>query len=147
MNFREYDIIIIVEVIIMTIEDKLKNLIRQQYSSIREFTTTINIPYSTLNSIFSRGINNATISNILKICDALHISADALANGEIEYTIDPIDIQTHEVTEIMDNIRKKLLNDRNLLFNGQPADKEAIQAILDAMEVGMEIAKRKTEKK
>ena len=31
----------------MTIENKLKNFILQQYSSIREFTITNNIPYST----------------------------------------------------------------------------------------------------
>ena len=33
------------------------------------------------------------------------------------------------------------------MFNGKPADEESIQSILDAMEVGMEIARRKSEKK
>lgn len=131
----------------MTIEKRLKDLILDQYSSIREFTLKINMSYSTLDSILKRGIQNATLSNILKICDALHISADALANGEIEYTTNPVKNETHEVTEILANTRRKLLADHALLFNGRPVDEEAIQAILDAMEVGMEIAKRKTEKK
>lgn len=131
----------------MTIEKKLKDLILDQYSSIREFTIKIDMAYSTLDSIFKRGIQNATLSNILKICDALHISADALANGEIEYTIDPVKKETHDISEILANTKRQLLTDHALMFNGKPADEESIQSILDAMEVGMEIAKRKAEKK
>ena len=128
----------------MTIENKLKNFILQQYSSIREFTITNNIPYSTLNSIFTRGINKATLSNVLKICDAL-------ANGTIEYITnnEPIkkEIETHEVNDILARTKKQLLTDHALMFNGKPADEESIQSILDAMEIGMEIARRKSEKK
>ena len=131
----------------MTIENRLKDLILDQYSSIREFTIKIDMAYSTLNSIFTRWIQNATLSNILKICDALHISADALANGEIEYTVKPIEKETHDITEILANTKRQLLSDHALMFNGKPADEESIQSILDAMEVGMEIAKRKAEKK
>lgn len=131
----------------MTIENRLKELILEQYSSIREFTIKIKIPYSTLDSIFKRGIQNATLSNVLKICEALHISADSLANGEIEYTLTPTKNETHDVSEILANTKRQLLNDHALMFNGKPADEESIQSILDAMEVGMEIARRKAEKK
>ena len=131
----------------MTIENRLKDLILDQYSSIREFTIKIDMAYSTLDSIFKRGIQNATLSNILKICDALHISADALANGEIEYTIDPVKKETHDITQILANTKRQLLTDHALMFNGKPADEESIQSILDAMEIGMEIARRKAEKK
>lgn len=131
----------------MTIESKLKDLILDQYNSIREFTIKINMAYSTLDSIFKRGIQNATLSNILKICDALHISADALANGEIEYISKPVEKETHEITEIPANTKRQLLSDHALMFNGKPADEESIRSILDAMEVGMEIARRKAQKK
>lgn len=131
----------------MTIENKLKDLILDQYSSIREFTIKIDMAYSTLDSIFKRGIQNATLSNILKICDALHISADALANGEIEYTVKPVEKETYDITEILANTKRQLLSDHALMFNGKPADEESIQSILDAMEIGMEIARRKAEKK
>lgn len=131
----------------MTIEKRLKDLILDQYSSIREFTLKIDMAYSTLDSIFKRGIQNATLSNILKICEALHISADALANGEIEYTVKPIEKETHDISEILANTKRQLLADHALMFNGKPADEESIQSILDAMEVGMEIARRKAEKK
>ena len=67
----------------MTIEEKLKNLILERYHSIREFAIYIDMPYTTLDSIFKRGIGNSSVTNIVKICKALHISTDALADGEI----------------------------------------------------------------
>lgn len=69
----------------MTIEDRLKELILSKYKSIREFTTDIDIPYSTLDTILKRGIRKANVDNIIKICESLNISADSLANGEIVF--------------------------------------------------------------
>ena len=86
----------------MTIEQKLKDLILKRYHSIREFTIAIDIPYTTMDSIFRRGIGNSSVTNVIKICKALRISVDALADGEIvpiapkrlyfEPKEDPIDI-------------------------------------------------------
>lgn len=129
----------------MTIEEKLKDLIQERYSSIREFTLKIDMSYSTFDSILRRGIQNATVSNILKICDALHISADALANGEIVplYKSRPGKEEPQDVAEILALAKQQLLSNKALMFNGKPADEESIQSILSAMEIGIEMAKRK----
>ena len=132
----------------MTTEDKLKSLILERYSSIREFTLKISMSYSTFDSILKRGIQNATVSNIIKICDALHISADALANGEIVsvYKTDPVKEEPQDVADILAAAKQQLLSNKALMFNGKPADEESIQSILAAMEVGIELAKRKGKK-
>lgn len=65
-------------------EDKLKDYILSKYKSIREFTVDIDMPYSTIDSIFKRGIRKASVDNLIKICDFLNISADAIVAGEIE---------------------------------------------------------------
>lgn len=67
----------------MTTEEMLKNIIKERYGSVREFTTIIDMPYTTLDSIFKRGIGNSSVANVTKICKALHISTDALIDGEI----------------------------------------------------------------
>ncbi len=67
----------------MSIEQKLKDLILSNYSSVREFSRMIDMPYSTLDSIFKRGIENASVSNIIRICTELSISVDELAHGNI----------------------------------------------------------------
>ena len=130
----------------MTIEDKLKNLILEQYTSVREFTIKIDMAYSTLDSIFKRGIQNATLTNVLKICKGLHTSADALANGDIEYQVLSMDDE-HELIDIIINLRCKLLSDKELTFNNKPADQDTIQTILDTLEVGLTIATRNENRK
>ena len=65
-------------------EDRLREYILSKFKSIREFTGAIDMPYSTIDSIFKRGIRKASVDNLIKICDFLGISADALINGEIK---------------------------------------------------------------
>ena len=131
----------------MTTEEKLKELILTRYNSLREFTLTIDIAYSTFDSIMRRGIQNATINNVLKICSALHISADALANGEI-VPISPTETKSkpRDVADILARTKRELLNNDGLMFNGKVADPESIESILNAMEIGIELAKRKNKK-
>ena len=50
----------------MTIEKKLKDLILSRYHSIREFTIQHDIPYTTMDSIFRRGIGNSSVTNVKK---------------------------------------------------------------------------------
>lgn len=65
------------------VEDRLKSLILTRYKSVREFTNSIDMPYSTFDSILKRGVANSNIANILKISRALGIDAEKLAYGEI----------------------------------------------------------------
>lgn len=67
----------------MTIEEKLKELILSRYKSIRAFTQSINIPYTTIDTMFKRGIGGTSVTTIIKICYALDIDIDALSYNEI----------------------------------------------------------------
>lgn len=76
-------LLIIVTGELMTIEEKLKQFIELKYKNLREFSMQCNIPYTTVYTILIRGIKNSSLTSILKVCAALRISADALAQGEI----------------------------------------------------------------
>ena len=67
----------------MKVEEKLKDLIIEQYGSISEFSSKISMPNSTLVSVLKRGIHNSSVTNIIKICKALGISTDELAHDRI----------------------------------------------------------------
>ena len=131
----------------MTVEEKLQEVILTRYHSLREFTIDIDIPYTTLHSIFRRGIDNSSLSNIIKICKALNISADALADGEIVFirkqkvTEQPVNDQ-YEIKEIIEDT-KDLLNHRKVTIDGEPISKKGIESIIDAMEIGAQMAKKK----
>lgn len=78
----------------MTIEERIKALILSKYKSIRDFVNNseIGIPYTTVDGMLKRGIYNASISNVLKLCHVLEISSDELAKGNIVSTnaADPV---------------------------------------------------------
>lgn len=129
----------------MTIEEKLKELILTRYNSIREFSIDIDIPYTTLSSIFQRGIENSNVSNIIKICKALNISVDGLADGNI-IPINSYQKPTErifEINEILEDVKDQLSHLDSLTFDGKPANKDSIDSIVDAMDIGVEMAKRK----
>ena len=130
----------------MTTEEKLKDLILRRYHSIREFTIAIDIPYTTMDSIFRRGIGNSSVTNVIKICKALGISADALADGEIvpvkERKPAPINDRI-EIKEILDDTKDLLTHSGFITLDGKPLGKAGIESIIDAMDIGVEMAKKK----
>lgn len=63
-----------------------------------------NIPYSTVDNLFKRGIMGAGVQTVFRICDALQIDINALINGEI------VSSTSQAVTpESDENIKKYLL--------------------------------------
>ena len=65
----------------MTIEEQLKNEILNNYKSIRAFTQKIDIPYSTLDTIFKRGIGGAGVNTVLKIFNELSLDIESIDKG------------------------------------------------------------------
>lgn len=128
----------------MSIEEKLKGLILTRYRSLREFTQTIDMPYQTMDSILKRGVDKASISNIIKICKALDISADELANGHI--VPNGLRHTTLEMTEIIDVLEfvKSNFHDRSdLTIDGRPADEDDLSLLSDELTITMELLKRR----
>ena len=78
----------------MTREELLKECILTKYRSVREFCMQIDVPYSTVDSIFKRGIMVSSVSLIIKICDRLNIDVDELINGRISEKLPPLESLT-----------------------------------------------------
>lgn len=97
------------------LEQELKKLILSKFKSVKGFSEKANIPYTTVDSILKRGVGNANVINIIKMCQALNIDTDALSEGQIKPRIENVNslISKHE-----DNIIKKY---RNLDEYGQEA--------------------------
>lgn len=126
----------------MTIEEKLRDCILMNYRSMRDFTLKADIPYSTLDTILKRGVMNASIGNILKICSALNISADELANGNIV----PVENRSEKINveELLLNYQ---LNDRiNFELDEKPLTPEEIALLSDSIEVTLGLIRRRRER-
>ena len=52
-----------------------------------------------------------------------------------------------DIAKILEQTKELLLSQEGLMFDGDPASPEAINSILDAMQIGMEMAKKKNKEK
>ena len=69
------------------LESQLKQMIIDKYGSLKKFSDTINMPWTTLDSILKRGIANSNITNILKITKELGLDTEKLVDGELVQNI------------------------------------------------------------
>ena len=56
----------------------LRNLILNQYPSLRQFALEADIPYSSLMTILSRGVGGASFDIVMQICKKLQIEPSVL---------------------------------------------------------------------
>ena len=126
----------------MTTEQKLKNLILSRYKSVREFSLKIKMPYSTVATIFSKGIEKTSVTTMIPICQELGISLDELVKGNIVF----VDTEPRS-TEVMDLVIrfKDQLISGTLTFNGQPYDQASAKRLAMYMDALMEAEKRNQE--
>lgn len=107
---------------------------------------------SSINKI-EKGENDIPQSKIVAFAKALRTTPEALmgweqspapASGDLP-DLTPKD--EREIMHLMDDMKEKLMQEEGLMFDGQPASPESIQSILDAMQIGMEMAKKRNKAK
>lgn len=104
-----------------SVEDRLKELILSKYKSVREFTNSIDIPYSTFDSILKRGIGNSNIANVLRISQALGLDTEKLADGEIVFKQEVIQtVAAHKDSEWTQEELNKIEEYKKLLLAARP---------------------------
>ena len=64
----------------MSRETKLRNLILDRYTSLRQFAIEADIPYSTLMTLLSRDVGGASFDVIIKICKQLDVDPMEFSN-------------------------------------------------------------------
>lgn len=75
-------------------ELELKEMIISRYGSLKKFCETIDMPWTTLDSILKRGIANSNITNIMKITRELKIDTEKLTSGAI------VDASSNQLTTL-----------------------------------------------
>lgn len=66
----------------MTKENDLKRLMEVKSGSVKAFSEDIGLAYTTVRSILERGIFNAKVENVIKICKGLNIKPEDLMEIE-----------------------------------------------------------------
>lgn len=101
-------------------------------------------------SNWKSGRSTPTTKTLQKIADYFGVTIDYLMTGDIseeshEKKLTPKDKK--DIEKILEQTREQLMNQEGLMFDGDPASPEAIDSILSAMQIGMELAKKKNKEK
>lgn len=89
---------------------------------------------------------NVDIDYLLGRTDKITILPETAGhNYSDSYALTPKD--ERDIEKILDSTREQLLTQEGLMFEGDPATPEAIDSILSAMQIGMEMAKKKNKEK
>lgn len=130
---------------------RLKNLRKDNDLTLDELATLYNSQYD-------GGLNKGTLSKYengkQEPMISVVINLAALFNVPTDYLLGKTDnISTKEssltkrderdIEKILDSTKELLLSQEGLMFDGQPASEESINSILQAMQIGMEMAKQK----
>lgn len=133
----------------MSIEEQLKDLIIKQYGTMGRFTQKIGMPQSTFTTIMRRGVNRASIDNIIIICKELDISADYLAQGKIvpnDSIMGSRSVFT-ELTAMVEYMKMNLIDCSDFTIEGKPLNQKEASFLLDTLEAGVDLLIKKRELK
>ena len=67
----------------MELEKEIEKIIKNRYKSINNFCKQFDFPWSTVKAILTRGINNSSVTSVIKLCKALNLDLEKLTQGII----------------------------------------------------------------
>ena len=104
----------------------------------------IDVSPQTFNT-WCQGIALPRMGKVQRLADYFGIGKTDLIDEKPPDPLTPRD--ERDIEKILDQTREQLLSQEGLMFDGQPASPEAIESILSAMQIGMELAKKKNKEK
>lgn len=93
--------------------------------------------------------SKTSAERLQKIADYFEVTVDFLVSGSEISTKETGTLTSKDERDIEKILAqtKELLSQEGLMFDGYPASPEAIDSILSAMQIGMEMAKKKNKEK
>ena len=135
----------------MTVGERIKALREALGISQVDFATRINVSKQTLYKYENNLITNIPSDKIEAAARIGNVSPAYLMGWEAEEPDKASPALTRrderDIEKILDQTREQLLSQEGLMFDGNPASPEAVESILSAMQIGMELAKKKNKEK
>ena len=128
----------------MTLKDRVKALAQDRGISLPVLESELGFGNSTIVK-WDKSTPNADKLNA--VAKFFNVSMDYLLNGDTEKSQELTARDERDITKILEQTKEQLLSQEGLMFDGDPASPEAIESILAAMQIGMEMAKKKNKEK
>jgi transcriptional regulator with XRE-family HTH domain len=128
---------------------RIKEIRLSKKLGLNETAKKAGISGSYLSNI-EKGIKtNPSTETLQKIAEVLNVSVEDFFKEE---TAKPTDIELNkkdkkEIEDILKQTEQQLLSAEGLMFDGKPASPETVEKIINAMRIGMELAKKEAKGK
>lgn len=131
----------------MGLYENIRDIAKTKGLSINRLEQELGFARSSINK-FNK--NTPSVEKLQQIAERLNVTVDNLMTGNVvdennETTLTPKDEK--DIEKILEQTREQLMNQEGLMFDGDPVSPEAIDSILSAMQIGMELAKKKNKEK
>ena len=131
----------------MGLYENIRDIAKTKGFSINRLEQELGFARSSINK-FNK--NTPSIEKLQQISELLGVTVDNLMTGCIveennKKTLTPKDEK--DIEKILEQTREQLINQEGLMFDGDPASPEAVESIISAMQIGMELAKKKNKEK
>jgi transcriptional regulator with XRE-family HTH domain len=126
-----------------TLSTRLKQLRLEKGLTLEQLAKDLNTTKVTL-SRYENSVREPKSDTLKQLSDYFDVSIDYLlgeSNEKRHITDDEKEVQV-----ILEETRKKLENNEGLMFDGEPMSKEAIESLLQAMEIGLAMVQKKMKK-
>lgn len=124
----------------MTLVDRIRSMANQKGMSLPQLEVELGLGNGTISRWKTSSPNT---DKLQRIADYFNVSIDYLLGREIQLT----ERDERDIEKILEQTRKQLLTQEGLMFDGDFASPEAIESIVSAMQIGMEMAKKKNKEK
>ena len=131
----------------MGLYEQIRDIAKSKGYSVNRLEKELGFARSSINK-FNKNI--PSVDKLQQIADFLGVTVDYLMTGETPTEKKSSFLTSRDerdIEKILDQTREQLLSQEGLMFDGQPASPEAVESILSAMQVGMELAKKKNKEK
>lgn len=110
----------------------------------KEVADAIDVSPQTFNT-WCQGIALPRMGKVQRLADYFGIGKTDLIDEKSPDALTARD--ERDIEKILEQTREQLMSQKGLMFDGKPASSEAIDSILSAMQIGMEMAKKKNKEK
>ena len=132
----------------MGLYEQIRDIAKSKGYSVNKLEKELGFARSSINK-FNK--NKPSVEKLQQIADLLEVSLDYLLSNTDETIKEKAPTLTardeRDIEKILNNTREQLLSQEGLMFDGDPESPEAIDSILSAMQIGMEMAKKKNKEK
>lgn len=132
----------------MGLYEQIRDIAKSKGYSVNKLEQELGFARSSINK-FNK--NKPSVEKLQQIADFLNVSLDFLITGQEtpknESSPELTARDERDITKILEQTKEQLLSQEGLMFDGDPASPEAIESILAAMQIGMEMAKKKNKEK